>query len=74
MRLKDGDDQILIAAKLQVEKKFKNDRWGLIAAEMESKGADKYPIAFLEKKYRELIAERPVANGAGGEDDDGMGE
>ena len=56
MRLKDGDDKILLAAKEEVEHKFQNEKWALVATEMEAKGANKYPTLFIQKKFKELSA------------------
>lgn len=64
MRLEEGDDSILLAAKEEIENKFQNEKWALIATEMESKGANKYPTLFIQKKFKELTA-KSVANGAG---------
>jgi hypothetical protein len=63
MRLKDGDDKLLLAAKDEIEHKFQNEKWALIATEMESKGADHYPTLFIQKMFKELSA-RSVENGA----------
>jgi hypothetical protein len=82
MRLKDGDDKLLLAAKEEIEHKFQNDKWAFIAAEMESKGADHYPTLFIQKMFKELSA-RSVENGAtttaatadgAGEEDEAMAE
>ena len=62
MRLEDGDDTILLAAKEEVESRFQNEKWALIATEMESKGASKYPTLFIQKKFKELTA-KSAANG-----------
>lgn len=63
MRLKDGDDKLLLAAKEEIEHKFHNEKWALIATEMEAKGADKYPTLFIQKMFKELSA-KTGENGA----------
>ena len=60
MRLKDGEDAILLAAKETVERKFELEKWALIANEMRVQGTDDYPVIFLQKQYKELTTARPV--------------
>ncbi len=62
MRLNDGDDKILLAAKESVEHKFQNEKWALVATEMEANGANKYPTLFIQKMFKELSA-KPLENG-----------
>ena len=63
MRLKDGEDVILLAAKETVERKFEHEKWAQIATEMQAQGTDDYPVLFLQKQYKDLTTARP-ANGS----------
>ena len=65
MRLKDGEDAILLAAKETVERKFEHEKWALIATEMHAQGTEEYPVMFLQKQHKDLTAARP-ANGTSG--------
>ncbi|KAL9611766.1 MAG: hypothetical protein Q9167_003616 [Letrouitia subvulpina] len=56
MRFKEGDDEKLRQAKVEVETDFERKKWAKIVAAMEANGADKYPHAFLEKKWKEMAA------------------
>ena len=51
---------ILLAAKTEVEKSFESDKWALINKKMEQLGADTYPTAFLQKKWKELDAQKDL--------------
>ncbi|KAF6220496.1 hypothetical protein HO133_002929 [Letharia lupina] len=56
MRMKEGDDQHLLLAKKEIEDAYNTGFWANVAANMERRGADKYPSAFLQKTFKELEA------------------
>ena len=62
MHLQPGEDAILLTAMDEIERKYQNEKWALCATEMEAKGADKYPTAFIQKKFKELVA-KGIENG-----------
>jgi len=43
--IREEDNQILLEAKIDVEAAFEKEKWGLIAAAMEKKGADSYRVS-----------------------------
>lgn len=47
---------MLATVKADVEANWKNTKWITIAAEMEKKGATKYPAEFLMKEWKKLEA------------------
>ena len=47
-------DQHLLLAKKEIEDAYNTGFWANIAANMERRGADKYPTAFLQKTFKEL--------------------
>ena len=70
-------DQHLLLAKKEIEDAYNSGFWANIAANMERRGAGKYPSAFLQKTFKELEAAGKMAinpvNGAavnGAEEED----
>ncbi len=49
-------DQHLLAAKKDIEDAYITNFWANVAANMERRGADKYPTAFLQKTFKDLEA------------------
>lgn len=49
-------DQHLLLAKKEIEDAYNTGFWANVAANMERRGADKYPSAFLHKTFKELEA------------------
>ena len=48
--------QHLLLAKKEIEDAFATGLWANVAANMERRGAGKYPTAFLQKTFKELEA------------------
>ncbi|KAK0276070.1 hypothetical protein LTR91_013645 [Friedmanniomyces endolithicus] len=59
--IREEDNQILLEAKIDVEAAFEKEKWGLIAAAMEKKGADSYGGEVLHKQYKKLMLEANFA-------------
>ncbi|KAI4202291.1 MAG: hypothetical protein LQ350_002675 [Teloschistes chrysophthalmus] len=58
MQLEEGDKELLLAAKQEVESNWKNTKWISIVAKMEEMGAKKkYPTEFIQKEFKKLQAE-----------------
>ena len=71
-------EQHLLLAKKEIEDAYNTGFWANVAANMERRGADKYPSAFLQKTFKELeSAGKTTINGVatnGAKDDDAVKE
>ncbi|KAK1814946.1 hypothetical protein LTR12_010644 [Friedmanniomyces endolithicus] len=59
--IREEDNQILLEAKIDVEAAFEKEKWGLIAAAMEKKGADSYRGEVLHKQYKKMMLQANLA-------------
>ncbi len=49
-------DALLVYAKLEVEKSLESSKWDMISSTLHKRSGNKYPSAFLVKKFKELEA------------------
>ncbi|SLM39708.1 hypothetical protein LPUS_10309 [Lasallia pustulata] len=61
--LKEGDVQRLLTAVRDVESDYRLTKWARIAARIVQNGGDDYPLAFLQRKHKELEFHSVLAKG-----------